>query len=180
MSQTIATLLIAMGCAAIGVAAIAGGYVAAQAARHDADATQREVIARETQVVQLRRTRTILLGWLGVLEALALGETWRANAARAELGDVSDCNLAIVGDAGVIGTYLFTANILRSQAGRGLPPEAAAQIATLRVNLMSVMAEQERRLLRGEPARFIESAGEPVFFDIAAEPPKAQPATRSR
>ncbi len=176
MNQTIVTLLIAVGCAAIGVAAIAGGYLAAQAARRDADAAVHDVLARETQLARLRRTRTILLGWLNILETLARGDSWRATAERAALGDVSDCDLSLVGDAGVVGTYLFTAQVLRSQNGKGLPPDAASQVASLRVKLLSAMAEQERRLVQGEAPRIIESAGKLDFFDLPTERPEPEAA----
>jgi hypothetical protein len=204
MDQTTVTLLLVTGGAAVGVAAIAGGYLAAQAARRDADAaihsaratrpngesTRPDAAAaratsaasrpaaaappsaaagrrssaaasavqattltrkqRELRVVELHRTRTILLGLLNALEALALGETSRATSARAELADVGECDISLVGDAGLVDRYLLTAEMLRTQIGRGLPAEAASQVASLRVELLTALAQQERRLSRGE------------------------------
>jgi hypothetical protein len=186
MDQTTVTLLMALGGAAIGVAAIAGGYLVAQAAIRDADAAFRAARAaprpaaatrrprfaapavqgakmtreqRELQMVELQRTRTILLGLLNVLEAVALGETSRATAARAELADVGDCDISLLGDADLVDTYLLTAEMLRTRIGQGLPADAASQVASLRVRLLTALAQQERglsqerRLLRGEEMR---------------------------
>jgi hypothetical protein len=101
-------------------------------------------------IVELHRTRSILLGWLSVLEAFALGDAWRATALRAELGDINTCDISLVGDANVIATYQLTVDMLRNQAGRGLPPEVASDMASIRVRLLTALAEQERRLNHGE------------------------------
>jgi hypothetical protein len=212
MDQTMVTLLIATGVAG---AAIAGGYLAARAATHDADAaisrrrasaaprpagalespaaavrrpraaapavqgTTMTLERRELQMVELDRTRTILLGLLNVLEALAFGEASRATAARAVLGDVSDCNISLVGDASVVSTYLLTAEMLRTQVGQGLPSDGAAQVASIRVKLLDALALQEGRLSRGEEPLIMEPAGNPDFFSDELMTPRRR-ATPSR
>ena len=110
-------------------------------------------------IVELHRTRSILLGWLSVLEAFALGDAWRATALRAELGDLNTCDISLVGDANVIATYQLTVDMLRNQAGRGLPPDVASQMASIRVRLLTALAEQERRLNHGEKPVIAEPLG---------------------
>jgi len=178
MEQTIVTLLIAAGGAVFGVLVIAGGYLAARAAVRDANGILHKVPTPEpnlygsrpeaprrsgakperldsirvqqAMILELQRTRSILLGWLSVLEAFALGDAWRATALRSELGDINTCDVSLVGDANVIATYQLTVDMLRNQAGRGLPPDVASQMASIRVRLLTALAEQERRLNHGE------------------------------
>ena len=185
MQQTVITLLIAAGGALFGVVAIAGAYLAARFALRDANGAlpkeppppapayvdirheagrRRETRARRPEpvvdqrglLVELQRTRTILLGWLTVLEAFALGDAWRATSLRAELGDLNTCNVTLVGDGEVIASYQLTVDILRNQAGRGLPPEVASQVASVRIRLLTALAEQERRLNQGEKPQIAE------------------------
>jgi hypothetical protein len=119
---------------------------------------------RELRLVELDRTRTILFGSLNVLEALAFGEASKATAARAVLGDVSDCNISLVGDASVVSTYLLTAEMLRTQIGQGLPVDAVVEVASIRVKLLDALALQEGRLSRGEEPLIMEPVGNPDFF----------------
>jgi hypothetical protein len=176
MQQTI-LLLIAAGGVVFGVLAIADTIFSALGRRRAANGAQdtvpqaqfsvygdRPSTARRSGVktehfdpvrvqhliVELHRTRSILLGWLSVLEAFALGDAWRATALRAELGDINTCDISLVGDANVIATYQLTVDMLRNQAGRGLPPEVASDMASIRVRLLTALAEQERRLNHGE------------------------------
>jgi hypothetical protein len=101
-------------------------------------------------IVELQRTRSILLGWLSVLEAFALGDALRAMALRAELDDINTCDISLVGDANVIATYQLIVDVLRNQAGRGLPPDVTSEMASIRVRLIAALAGQERRLNHGE------------------------------
>ena len=133
----------------------------------------------ELQMVELRRTRTILLGSLNVLEALAFGETSQATAARAVLGDVSDCNISLVGDASVVSLYLLTAEMLRNQIGQGLPVDAVVELASIRVKLLDSLALQEGRLSRGEEPLIMEPLGNPDFFSDELMTPRRR-ATPSR
>jgi hypothetical protein len=176
MQQTI-LLLIAAGGVVFGVLAIVDTLHAAWARRRDAKGVQDKVLAPQSSVygdrpasarrsgaktehldpvrvqhliVELHRTRSILLGWLSVLEAFALGDAWRATALRAELGDINTCDITLVGDANVIATYQITVDMLRNQAGRGLPADVASEMASIRVRLLTALAEQERRLNHGE------------------------------
>jgi len=176
MQQTI-LLLIAAGGVVFGVLAIVDTLHAAWARRRDAKGVQDKVLAPQSSVygdrpasarrsgaktehldpvrvqhliVELHRTRSILLGWLSVLEAFALGDAWRATALRAELGDINTCDISLVGDANVIATYQITVDMLRNQAGRGLPADVASEMASIRVRLLTALAEQERRLNHGE------------------------------
>ncbi|MGH2512508.1 MAG: hypothetical protein ACRDGQ_07460 [Candidatus Limnocylindrales bacterium] len=264
MDQTVATLAIALGGAAVGVAVIAGGYLAAQAAIRDARASSRRADAtpappvvditgqergtpgpvagwpsgptqasaptglrplgravqgalkagaettrtavsarREVRspaakssggvrkassakstgptqgtptrtlsaagrVVGLHRTRTILLGWLNVLEALAVGTTLNAATMRADLGDLRDCDLALLGDARLVGTYLSTAAKVGALSGQGMSPTIRQQVASLRVNVLTALAHQELRLMRGEEPVLVDSAGSVDFFDVGS------------
>jgi hypothetical protein len=176
MQETV-LLLVAAGGVLFCVLALADAVLAARARRRDANGVQDRVpqpqasiygdrpgsarrsgaktehldpVRVQHLIVELHRTRSILLGWLSVLEAFALGDAWRATALRAELGDINTCDISLVGDANVIATYQLTVDMLRNQAGRGLPADVASEMASIRVRLLTALAEQERRLNHGE------------------------------
>jgi hypothetical protein len=175
--ETTVLLLVAAGGVLFCVLAVADAVLAARGRRRDPNGVQDKVSQQQSSVygdrpstarrpgpktehldpvrvqhliVELHRTRSILLGWLSVLEAFALGDAWRATALRAELGDINTCDITLVGDANVIATYQLTVDMLRNQAGRGLPPDVASEMASIRVRLLTALAEQERRLNHGE------------------------------
>jgi hypothetical protein len=185
MEQTVVTLLIGAGGGVLCLIWVAGAYLVWRAATGGSSRNPRRarppqplvsravpentrrsgsrrerldpVRVQQELIVELNRTRTILLGWLSVLEAFALGDVWRATALRAELGDINTCDVSLIGDANVIATYQLIVGVLRNQAGRGLPPEVASEVASIRVRLLTALAEQERRLNHDEGPQIAEA-----------------------
>lgn len=124
--------------------------------RSGAKERQEPVRSSQELIIEVQRTRTILLGWLSVLEAFAIGDAWRASALRAELGGINTCDVTLVGDASVMAAYQQVVGVLRNQAGRGMPPDLASEVASIRVRLLTALAEQERRLNQGERPLIVE------------------------
>jgi len=135
--------------------------------RSDARTGKLDPVRIQQLTAELHRTRSTLLGWLSVLEAFALGDALRATALRAELGDLNTCDITLVGDSNVIATYQVTVAMLRNQSGLGLPPEMAAEVASIRVRLLTALSEQERRLALGEAPVV---ASSPVHLDLWGPP----------